>query len=94
MAKGRKKKDRFDDLPGEFKEAVAGMKDDEIKTRIAQISMQREALAEAKKLDMDLSEAQARASQAGEVYRDGEKQAKLGVSWCRQVLKDRGRDVP
>lgn len=84
-------KDEFEDLPGEFKEAIAGMDEAEIRDRIAKISLDNAALMEAKEQDDDLKIKKEIAKEAGAVYREGAKANKLKIKYARRVLGDKGK---
>jgi hypothetical protein len=90
MPRGKypRKKDKFADIPEEFKDAVAGMNEAEVRDRIAQVSLDNAALQAAKALDMDYKAARDQARVAGAVYRDGAKANKLKIEFCRQRLGD------
>lgn len=87
---GRTKKGPFDDLPSDFKDAVAQSSPDDIKKRVAAIAIEQAELEKAKEADQDYQEKKAAASAAGAVYRDGKKGAKLRIAYCLQVLGDKG----
>jgi hypothetical protein len=91
MTRGRKKKNPFDDLSNEFKDAVAGSTPEQIKQRIAQVAMDDQSLREARDEDQQLAEAKEAAKQAGEVYRDGAKMNRLKIRWCKEVLESKGK---
>ena len=88
---GRSKKDVFEDLPEEFKEAVAGMDEAGIHDVLAKISLNQGALMEAKDADEDLATKKEIAKEAGSSYREGTKMNKNKVAWCRRVLSDKGK---
>lgn len=90
MARGRKKQDKFAKLDSEWKDAVAASSVDDIRKRISDIALEREELLKQKEEDMQLKEALQAAKDAGEVYRDGEKTARLRIQFCKRVLEDRG----
>ena len=87
----RPKKDIFEDLPKEFKEAVAGMDEASIRDQITKTSLNQAALMEAKDADGDLATKKEEAKLAGAIYREGTKANKVKVAWCRQVLADKGK---
>jgi hypothetical protein len=91
--RGRKAKDPFEDLDSEFKDAVASMKDEEIKTRIAQVAMDQQALNEAKKNDEDLKQRQSAVKVAMEPYRAGNKGCQLRIKYARMILDARGKEA-
>lgn len=84
------KKGPFDDLPTDWKDAIAQSSPDEIKKRIAAIAIEQAELEKAKENDQDYQEKKAALSEAGAVYRDGKKGAKLRTAYALQVLKDKG----
>jgi hypothetical protein len=89
----RTKKDKFEDLPEEFKNSVAGMDETAIRDTITKVSLNQASLMEAKELDQDLSSKKEAAKEAGAIYREGTKSNKLKVAWCRQVLGDKGKET-
>ncbi len=86
-----KKKDKFADVPEEFRDAVAGMQEPQIRDRIAKVSLDQAALIEAKGNDQDLAEKKEQAKEAGAIYREGTKLNKLKIEFCRQVLGDKSK---
>jgi hypothetical protein len=84
----RKKKNKFDKLPSEFKDSVVGMNESEVRARIAQVSLDDAALREAKENDDDYLQKREEAKFAGAIYRDGAKANKLKIEFCRQRLDD------
>lgn len=96
MPRGRKPgppKDKFEDLDEDFKNAVAGMDEAEIKNRIAKISLDQVTLMEAKALDADLKLKQEQSREAGAIYREGTKMNRLRIEFARRVLGDKGKDT-
>lgn len=89
---GRSKKDPFEDLDQDFKNAVAGMNEMEIRQKISSVALNQVALIEAKENDEDFQQKKEAASVAGEVYRDGTKANKLRIAFCKRVLGDKGKD--
>lgn len=85
------KKDKFADVPEEFRDAVAGMQEAQIRDRIAKVSLDQAALIEAKGNDQDLAAAKEQAKEAGAIYREGTKLNKLKIEFCRQVLGDKSK---
>jgi hypothetical protein len=69
MARGFKKKGKFDDLDTDFKSTIENMSDAEIRVRIAEVVLNQRELMAAKKLDKDLQEKQALVKQLSEKYR-------------------------
>lgn len=87
------KKDKFADLDSDFKDAVAGMNEAEIRDRIAKISLDQAALLEAKANDIDLKTKREEANVAGAIYREGSKMNRLRIEYVRRVLDDKGKEA-
>jgi hypothetical protein len=93
MAKrGRKPKDQFSELSGEEKDAIASMTDEEIKERIAKITMDQAALEDAKKNDGDLKECQERLKVARAPYKEAATRFKQLIAYKRATLDARGKE--
>ncbi len=92
MAKFNKPKDKFADLGEEFKDTINSLGENEIRQRIAKISLNHAALMEAKENDEDLKTKKMVAREAGAVYREGAKAQKLSIEFCRARLKELGKD--
>lgn len=90
---GRSKKDIFEDLDQDFKDTVVGMSESEIRQKISSVALNQVALLEAKENDQDFQTKKEQAKVAGEVYRDGTKQNKLRIAFCKRVLGDKGKDT-
>lgn len=88
---GRKKKNEYDDLDSDFKSLVENMKDEEIRSKIAEVAMNQVELMKAKTADQDLAEKKTAAKMAGEMYRDGSKMNRLRIEYARQILENRGK---
>lgn len=91
MGRQFKEKDPFAALDEEFKDAISGMEEQEILSRISKISLDAEALREAKANDEDLKSVQAIARDAGAVYREGAKMSALRIKFARRVLGDKSK---
>lgn len=89
MAKGTK--DKFAELDGEFKESVESMTDQEILDRVANISLENAQVQAKKKLDLDLKEKAATFAEAGAVYKESAKGAKLRIDYALSILEGRGK---
>lgn len=85
------KKDKFDALPEEFRDMVAGMTEEAIRAKIAQVALDQEELMKAKEGDTDLADKVEAAKLASEVYRDGTKMNRLRIQFCKRVLEDTGK---
>jgi len=84
-------KDPFASLDAEFKDGVANMPIEDIKKRVAEIALELDRLMEAKKKDQDLEEKLEAAKDAGAVYREGQKSAKLRIRYAQTILEARGK---
>ena len=93
---GKSKKDKYENLDEEFKAKIAGSDQDDkvIVEAIKTSALYIERLDECEKADLDLKEARQRAADAAAVYRDGKKECRLKIAFCRDVLKSRGRRLP
>lgn len=92
MPRGKKqKKDPFADLPSDFCDAVAGSDEAEIKSRLAKVTLDDEALRAAQKDDEDLQGLKATLKIAMEPYREAYKTTRLKIKYMRQVLGDKGK---
>lgn len=87
----KQKKNKFDDLDSEFKDAVASMDDDQIIDRIAQISIDEVKNVENRKQDMDLKEKQESANFAAEQYKEATKANRLKIKYAYFILESRGK---
>jgi hypothetical protein len=90
---GRSKKDPFEDLDGEFKNAVAAMSELEIRQKISSVALNQVALLEAKDNDEDFQQKKEASKVAGAVYREGTKMNKVRIQFCKRVLEDKGKDT-
>ncbi len=88
---GRPKKDKFEDLDIDFKDSIAAMTEEEIRAKLAEISLNQAALMQAKSDDEDLKTKKEIAKEAGAIYREGTKANRLRIEWARQVLGDKGK---
>ena len=90
MPRGRSKKNPFDSLDQEWKDLVSNMTVDEIKKKVAEIALELDTLMTAKKADQDLQDKVAAAKEAGAVYREGQKGAKLRINYANYILEAKG----
>lgn len=93
MPRGRTKKEAFEDLDSEFKDTVAAMSEEDIRNKLAQVSLNHVELMKAKKDDQDLESKKEAVKEAGAIYREGSKMNKLRIEFCHRVLGDRGKDT-
>ncbi len=87
------KKDPFDALEEEWKDAIARMEESGIRDRIATTALDQATLMGAKDTDIDFQKARETAKEAGAVYRDGTKINKLKIAFAKRVLEDRGKQT-
>jgi hypothetical protein len=85
------KKDKWDDVPSEFKEALYSASDEEVKQKVAQIAIGQAELMIAKKQDQALEEAKEVYTAASAIYRDGTKANRLKIEFAHYVLESRGK---
>lgn len=88
--KGAGPKDPFEALPDEFRDAIANLSREDIRSRIAQVALDQAELMEAKVKDVDFESAREAAKEAGAVYREGTKMNKLKIEFAKRVLDDKG----
>ncbi len=91
MRRMKKDKSPWADLDVEFKENVAGMTDEEISQRIAEVAMNEVENLAAKKADQDLKEKRDAAKFAGEQYSEATKMNRLRISFAHSILEARGK---
>jgi hypothetical protein len=89
----KKQKNKFDDLPEEFKDAIDVGSDQSILDSIAKTALAQFLNILNKKADQDLASKLELAKEAGAVYREATKANNLKISYARSVLEARGRDV-
>lgn len=88
--RGRPAKDPFEALDDEFKDAVAGMDEAQIRDRIAKVALDELANLSAKDDDQDLATKQEEAKVAGEGYKEATKMNRLRIRFAKRVLQDKG----
>jgi len=88
--RGRPKKDPFEALDTDFKDAIASSNVADIRNRIAKIAMDQVELMKAKSEDEDLRAKVEEVKIASEQYREGTKLNKLRIMYAKQVLEDKG----
>jgi hypothetical protein len=93
MARPKSTKNKFDDLPEEFRTEVDSLSRESLEHKIAAIAMYQVELMAAKAEDQDLAEKKEAARFAGEVYRLGSKQIKLKIEYCKANLDAAGGPV-
>lgn len=88
-----KKKDKWEKLPPEFREKVAGATLEVLHQEIKDAAEYRVRLKEEQAKDMDLKAKKEAVKDASEVYREGTKVCDLKIAFCRQIKQDRGLAV-
>jgi hypothetical protein len=91
---GRPKKDEFADLDTDWKDAVAQSSREEIEKRISDLALYNVELRKEKEEDGQLAEAKVAYQAAGQRYRDGFKDNKARIGFCKRVLDDKGGPTP
>ncbi len=82
--------DKFKNLSPEFKDAVAESSPEEIKRRIADITILKAIEEKWFANDPDLEAAKTEVENISGEYREAIKEMKLKLEWCFQVLGDKG----
>lgn len=85
------KKDQFDDLDSDFKDAAANMSPDELNGRIAEVAKNEQENLKNKREDEDLKEKKAQVTEAGKGYKEASKQNTLRIKFLMRVLGDKGK---
>lgn len=93
MGRPKKDKDPWADLDSDFKDSAAAMGEGEIRTRIAETTLNQEALMDAKGKDQDLAQKKEAYSTAGAGYREATKANKLRVKYLRYMLEVKGKNT-
>jgi len=89
MAKrGRKAKDLISD---EFKNAVASAPDDELKTKVVNLSKNEEEILKTRSEDSALSEAKDTAKELNAPYSESMKEVRARRRYVLKVLQERGK---
>lgn len=88
-----KKKDKFDALDSDFKDAAASMKEPELRAQISKIALADESLRQEKENDLDLRDKGEIYRTAGAIYREGAKMNRLRIAFIKRVLEDQGKDT-
>lgn len=91
MPKPKKTKNPFAELPSEFRSAIEGGSDEDIKDVVAKTALDNQVLLEAKEEDLDLKDKLEQAKEAGAVYAEGVKMNKLKIRYAKFILSSRGK---
>lgn len=92
MPKMPKVKDPYQDLPEEWKDAVAQGTVEEINARISEVAKAEALNQEAKEQDLDLASLKEQVKEAGAQYSEATKANKMKIKFCMRVLGDRGQE--
>lgn len=90
--RGRPKKDRYDMLTPEFKDAVANGTPEEINRRIAEIAKGAAANQELLKADPEVIAAADNLKGLKSGYVETKKTFAQQLAWCRETLSNKGKD--
>jgi hypothetical protein len=83
------KKDKFEDLPVGFKEAVEQSSEEEIRKRISNVAILDCETKAVLKSDPDVAQAKDALKELMDPYREDLRSYKLQIEWCKRVLDDR-----
>ncbi len=86
--RGRKAKDLVSD---EFKNSVASAADDELKTKVVNLSKNEEEILKARSEDTALAEAKDTAKELNAPYADSMKEVRARRRYVLRVLQERGK---
>ncbi len=86
----RGKKDQFDALPSEFKDAMAAAQNEELQNKLAGVLKDEERNKAAAACDGDLKEKRSQAQLAGRGYREQTKLNNLKGKYIIRIQADRG----
>ena len=86
-------KDKWEQLPEEFRSEVDSLSREALEHKIASIAMYQVELMVAKEQDQDLKQKKEASRVAGEVYREGSKQNKLKIEYLKANLDAAGGPV-
>lgn len=91
MARGRPKKDEFSDLDPELKAALENMTDEEVRRKVSEFALLRQAQKEMMKEDPDVQEASDNLKMVKGPYNEAIKGAELNIKYAKFLLEARGR---
>ncbi len=91
MKAAPKSKNKFADLDADFRSNIENATDDEIKSKLAEISIAEIENLAAKKSDKDLEEKKWAAKEAGQQYADATKFNRLRANYAYFILEARGK---
>lgn len=90
MTPDEKAQKKFNEIPVEWRDRVAGLSADEIKDIIAEVAGDENENQKAKDEDRDLAEKRVLFQEAGAQYKEGTKMNRLKTKFALRVLGDRG----
>jgi cell division protein FtsL len=88
--RGRKAKDRFDDLSSNFKDAILQSSTEEIRKRVSEVAILDCTMRAQLKSDPDVAQAKDALKNLMEPYREDLKSYKLQIEFCKRTLDDKG----
>lgn len=91
MPRGRSKKDPFDAVPKEWKDAVEAADEAEIRRRVSETAIAEQANLQAMQDDPDLAEKKMAVKFASEGYRDATKANTQKIRYAKLILESRGK---
>lgn len=91
MARGRPKKDEFADIDPELKETLESMSDEEVRKKVSEFALLRQAQKEMMKEDPDVQEASDNLKVVKAPYNEAIKGAELNIKYVKFLLEARGR---
>lgn len=87
----KKVKDPYEGLPDEWRSAVEGGTEQEIRTKLSEAALDQQSMLDEMEKDDDYQNAKAALKVAGEGYRERRKVNKLKIKFAKRVLEGRGR---
>ncbi len=93
MPRPKSDKDPYENLDEDFKDAVASMKEEDIRKKIAEVALNQAAMDQAMENDLDLQEKKEQLKVCTEPYSEARKANKLKIKYCRQILENQGKDT-
>lgn len=87
----KQKRDPFENLSDEFKDAMSSMSEVDIRKKVSEVALDEEENIRLKEEDMDLKALKEQVKEASEQYRERSKSNKLKIKFARRVLQDQGK---
>ncbi len=93
MGRPKKDKDPWAGLDDDFKDTAANLSETEVRARIATVTLNQEALMDAKEKDTDLASKKEAYTVAGAGYKEATKANKLRTKFLRHMLEVKGKNT-